>query len=89
VPRPAKTQAADSLKSIVALGDRRKSLEALRDHLAAELLEGPSTVAIAPIAKELRAVIEELDSLPLGKEESKVDDLAAKRATRRRKAAGL
>jgi hypothetical protein len=77
------------LEQVTASGDRRKSLEALRDYLAAELQAGPSTsVAVAPIAKELRAVLEELDSLPTGREESKVDDLAAARAKRRASAAG-
>jgi hypothetical protein len=71
------------MSAVVARGDRRKSLEAIRDHLAAELEDSPATVAIAPMAKELRAVIEELDSLPLSKEESKVDDLTAKRESRR------
>lgn len=75
------------MSEVVAQGDRRRSLEALRDHLAAELEDSPATVAIAPMAKELRAVIEELDSLPLAKEASPVDDLAAKRQARRADAA--
>lgn len=74
---------AARMSDVIAQGNRRKSLEALRDHLAKELEDSPATVAIAPMAKELRAVIEELDSLPLGKEDSPVDDLTAKRDARR------
>jgi len=63
-------------------GDRRVALEAIRDRLAAELAR-EDVFGVAGIAKELRAVIAELDSLPLAKG-SKSDDLAARRAARRR-----
>ena len=75
------------LAAVVAGGNRRASLEALRDHLAQELENAPAGIAIGPIAKELRTVIAELDSIPTGKEESTVDDLAKRRASRRAAAA--
>jgi hypothetical protein len=65
----------------VESGDRRASLEAIRDKLARELAETGGRDAAA-IAKELRAVISELDGLPGGKERSTVDELAARRAGR-------
>ncbi|MGK5737264.1 hypothetical protein [Micromonospora sp. URMC 103] len=75
------------LSAVVASGDRRAALEAIRDRLAGEL-----TVAegreVASVAKELRETIRELDSLPLPEGVSGVDQLAKKRAARRRKAAG-
>jgi hypothetical protein len=75
------------LAAVIATGKRRESLEALRDHLAQELENAPAGIAIGPIAKELRTVMAELDSMPDGKE-STVDDLAKRRASRRAAAAG-
>lgn len=78
---------ARKLSAVVARGDRRASLEAIRDRLATEL-----TVAegreVASVAKELRETIRELDGLPLPGEVSGVDQLAKKRASRRRPASG-
>ncbi|GIH98102.1 hypothetical protein [Planobispora takensis] len=76
----------EDLLSAVRSGDRRASLEAIRDRLAAELVEADGKNA-ASIAKELRATLAELDALP-GGEESKLDDLAARRAARRADATG-
>lgn len=70
------------LPDVVASGDRRKSLEAIRDHLALNLVDAEGR-EIAPIAKELRAVMAEIYSLPGEREGSKSDELAAKRAARR------
>ncbi|WP_189243164.1 hypothetical protein [Planobispora rosea] len=75
----------DGLFSAVQSGDRRAALEAIRDRLAAELVEADGRDA-ASIAKELRTTLSELDALP-GGEESKLDDLAARRAARRADAA--
>lgn len=76
-----------SLPSVVATGDRRKSLEAVRDLLADRLVEA-STREAAPIAKELRNVMAELYSLPGEREGSKSDELAERRARRRAAAQG-
>lgn len=78
---------SESLITTVVEGDRRAALEAIRDKLAAELQDVTGRDAAA-IAKELRATIAELDALPGGREVSKVDDLAARRAARRADAAG-
>jgi len=78
---------AGELVEIVQEGDRRKSLEAIRDHVARELgyAEGRD---VAALAKQLADVIRELDGLPDANRGSAVDDLANKRAARRAKAAG-
>jgi len=64
-------------------GDRRKILEAVRDQLATELDEGRTAVAVAPIAKQLVDVVRELDSMPGTHKDSKSDELAERRKTRR------
>ena len=71
-----------SLPEVIASGDRRASLEAIRNKLAADLAitDGFHSAALA---KQLADVIRELDSLPGGAEVSTVDDLAARRAARR------
>jgi hypothetical protein len=63
-------------------------LETLRDRLVVEL-EDAEGRDVAPIARELRMVLNELDSLPATRKESPVDQLAARRSSRRKKAAGL
>ncbi|WP_159400886.1 hypothetical protein [Streptomyces sp. NRRL B-24484] len=70
-----------------ASGDRRATLEAIRDQLARELAEtvGP---AAAVLSKELRATLAELESLPGGREVSVLDELDARRAARRAEAQG-
>lgn len=78
---------SESLIASVSEGDRRAALEAIRDKLAAEL-EAASGRDAAAIAKELRSTINELESLPGGKEVSRLDELAARRADRRADAAG-
>ena len=69
------------LPEVVANGDLRKSLEAIRDRLATELEAAPSRDC-APLAKQLAQVLHDLDGLP-GEEKSDLDDLQAKRAARR------
>jgi hypothetical protein len=76
---------ADPLIKVVQSGDRRQSLEAIRDRLASELDEAEGR-DVAPIAKELRNVIDTIEALPGAREGSKSDDLAAQRAKRRAQA---
>jgi hypothetical protein len=71
-----------TLPQIILAGDRRASLEAIRDHVAAELAVAGEQY-VAGLARELRAVIAELDSLPGVREGSTSDDLVARRAARR------
>lgn len=83
------------VREIVQSGDRGKSLRAVRNRLAEELDEeraalhrrecvcvcgmGDGRVIVALI-KELRAVMEELEGLPVEEEESRLDRIAAARA---------
>lgn len=81
-----------TLTEAVATGDRRWALQALRAHLA-ERLENPTarcvdcggfvplSIPLAAVAKELRAVVDELDKLaPVGK--SRIDEVSERRAAR-------
>lgn len=78
---PRAGDSASELRKVIRSGDRRRSLEAIRDRLAAELQDAEGR-DVAPISKELRAVIDQLDRIPGGKEVSKRDELAARRARR-------
>jgi len=95
----------ESLSTVVTRGDRRQSLQALRDRLAEEANDtrwarhksechcvcgmGDGRLMVA-IARELRAVIAELDGLPVSEGASALDlnaarvadELAAARARR-------
>lgn len=79
---PAKPR---TLAEVVKDGDRRSSLTALRDHLAALLVSADRDHAA--IARQLTVVLREIDELPNPAEESRVDDIAARRAARLAKAA--
>ena len=89
-PRAGAPQEASdtSLAEVVATGDRRKSLEAIRDTLAERFVTTRSAVALAPIAKQLTEVIREIDSIPGEREDSASDDLAKRRRARRSAAWG-
>jgi hypothetical protein len=75
-----------SLVEAVQSGDRRASLEKMRDALA-QSLEAAEGKEVAAISKELREVMRELEQIPTGKEVSTSDDLAKRRADRIAKAA--
>lgn len=77
-----------TLSEDMASGDLRKQLTALRDFLARQLESCRRADAIAPIARQLQAVVVQLDALPDKAEESPVDNLAERREQRRAKAAG-
>lgn len=93
-----------SITAVVAKGDRRQSLIAMRNRLASEANDvtwakhkaecrcscgmGDGRVLVA-LVKELRAVIAELEALPAPAEESTSDQLAARRQARIADAAGL
>jgi hypothetical protein len=74
-----------TFREVIAAGNTRESLEAMRDELAAAMAQAPATV-IAQIAARLQAVIEALDALPKAKKVTRADQLAKQR-TRRRAAA--
>jgi hypothetical protein len=69
------------LTAVVAEGDHRASLEALRDALAAGM-EAADPNVIPQFAARLQAVLAELASLP-SREESEVDELVKRRQARR------
>lgn len=75
-----------SLPEVVADGDRVASLVALRDELARRLVSAEREVPA--IARQLLLVLRELDELQPPAMESKLDDLANKRAARLAKAQG-
>jgi len=70
------------LAATAKLGDRRRTLEAMRDHLA-EFMEQAQTGVKPQYAAQLRETLRELDELPVAEEASTVDDIAARRAARR------
>jgi hypothetical protein len=71
-----------TLTEVVALGERRRSLESLRDVLASTITAAdPENVAA--LAKQLRDTMTEIAELPVPKEVSPVDELAKQRAARR------
>lgn len=90
-----------NLAEVVGTETRATALKAIRDRLAHEaddvtwerhkreckcvcgMGDGRTLVAVV---KELRSVLAELDSMPDAGRESKSDDLAARRASRRRAA---
>lgn len=72
-------------QSVVSSGHRAR-LEALRDRLA-EAVEDAGPRDLAPLAGRYQAVLVELAALPDVKEASALDDLASRRAKRRRPAA--
>lgn len=63
-------------------GDRRGALEAIRANLAARL-DGCEDREAASVARQLVAVIAEIEALPVAKESDPVDDIATRRAKRR------
>lgn len=69
------------LTSAAASGDRRATLEALRDLLAGSLVDADPQ-ARAPLAKQLRDTLDQLAALDRTGEVSASDDLAQRRAAR-------
>lgn len=75
----------ESLSGVVAGGDTRRSLEALRDRLAVEL-ESAEGSPVAALAKQLSDVLKTIAALPGGRERSIEDELADRREGRVKKA---
>jgi hypothetical protein len=71
----------------VTVGSRRQILETLRDQLIDECSQAVGK-DLAPLARELRQVVAELDGIPDATAKAPTDEIAARRDERRRKAAG-
>ena len=69
-----------SVAAAAATGDRRLTLVAMRDRLAADMDMAPPAV-VAQIAGRLSAVLSELEALP-GERKSTLDELASRRTDR-------
>lgn len=75
-----------SVAAVAALGDTRKTLEALRDKLAGQLDACEPAVA-AQISGQLRQVLKDLQALPAPKGGSTRENAKQKRQARRSTAA--
>lgn len=71
---------SSTIQSAALTGDRRLTLEAMRDKLARDMDDAPPSV-VAQIAGRLSAILEELDDIGAAKG-SVSDDLAKRRADR-------
>jgi len=81
-PKPsAEPVSPKGLVEIVAGGDRRESLIALRDELARRMVAADKD--IAAIARQLTNILQAIAELPAPAERSTLDEIAAKRAARR------
>ena len=78
-----------SIVAAAASGDRRVVLEATRAKLAACLQAAVKPLDVATLAKQLAAVVAEIDSLPTPTEMSQLDALAARRSARRSNSPGV
>jgi len=78
---PVEPAAPKGLVAVIAAGDRRDSLIALRDELARRLVEADKD--IAAIARQLTNTLQAIAELPAPAERSSLDEIAAKRAARR------
>lgn len=74
------------LSEAAGAGDRVRTLQRLRDALAARIETAPDA-AVAQLSKQLTDVMRELAQIAPPQEESTVDDLAARRSARRSAAA--
>ena len=70
------------IAAAAATNDRRATLVAMRDKLAADMDAAPPAV-VAQIAGRLAAILAEIDALPASEVLSPYDELEQKRRTRR------
>jgi hypothetical protein len=75
------------IQDAAATNDRRATLVAMRDKLAADMDEAPPAV-VAQIAGRLAAVLEEIDGLPDTQKVSPLDELDRRRQDRISAASG-
>lgn len=77
----------DSIQEIIARGDRRESLTAIRDYLADLLIDDVPEYTVVKITQQLINIIRELDELPKEEARSAIDEVKRKREERRAAAA--
>jgi hypothetical protein len=75
-----------SLGEVAATGDRRATLESLRDRLARAIETCDSMRDVSSLSNQLRATLTELDAIPTQAADDPVNEIAA-RAARKRAAA--
>lgn len=71
-----------NLPEVTATGDRRASLEALRQTIADAIADDPPDRDLAALSRQLIAVMAAIDALPDPAVPSRVDELIAQRARR-------
>lgn len=72
--------ARKTLLGVARGGNRRETLEALRDRLASAIDKGPEPRDLAALSRRLEVVLAELDGLRVpGRKETVADALAARR----------
>lgn len=73
-----------TLMAVAQTGDRRATLEALRDKLAARIDDGTDPRDMAALARRLESVLAQLDDLRVpAKKETVADALAARRQAKK------
>lgn len=78
----------NGLAAVVGAGDRRASLEALRDDLARSIQACDSMRDKAALGRLLKDVLADIANLPTATEVSAADEIAKRRAARRAGASG-
>ncbi len=71
---------------LVTNGNRRESLQSMREFLTFKLKTCNRADAIAPIARQLTEIIKQIDELPNENEKSVTDELNRAREARRKAA---
>jgi hypothetical protein len=78
----AKNATPKTLPEVIADGNQRESLEAVRNHLATLLAGADNAKDAAPLARELRQVMTQIASLAGAGGASAIDELRRKREGR-------
>jgi len=86
-PRCSKGSSKVSLVGVAQTGDKRATLEALRDLLATAIDDTDSGRDLAALALRFTDVLNEIDKLPTSKDVTAADEIAQRRAARRRASA--
>lgn len=74
---------APAVAVVAETGDRRATLIALRDHVARKIDTDPGARDLAPLVRQLVALVVEIDATPDPAKPDILDQLAARRRARR------